>query len=704
MPRDLPIGNGRLSIAFDRKGRVCDLFYPSLGNENHTEGNLCRFGVWVDGTFTWFPDGGWDDLRLSYEKDALVTHVAARHSSLNVEIEWWDCVDVREDIFVRKVVVSNLATAGNSAREVRLFFHYDLSIGASSYGDTAAYDPTRRCLVHYKGSRYFLFGGSVGGRAPHLDQYAVGIKGRDGAEGTWRDAEDGRLSGNPIQQGAVDATFALHGQTGEPFYSWLAAGMSLDEAARGVSVLLDEGVDQILQRTASYWRLWVRRDTRPYADLPPVVVDAYKRSLLAIRTQVDASGGIVASSDWELARGARDSYAYVWPRDGALIADAVDQAGYPELARGFFEFCERAMTPEGYLHHKYNPDGTPASSWHPHLVGGVQVLPIQEDETALVIWALWRHFERRFDVEFARRLYDTLVVPAAEFLLRLRDPATGLPLPSWDLWEERYGVHTFTVSSVIGALQGAALFARAFGDERRGGEFARGADAVRQAMERHLWGEVDGGRFARSLFSKPDSQAGSAQAGSLEGASLEAAGLLTAGLLTAGSQAAYEVDFTVDASLSGLFLLGAYGPKHPKVRACMEAVRQQLWVKTPIGGIARYQGDGYQRVVFEDDVPGNPWFVCTLWLAEWEIAVAEDLDQLGSARERLVWAAERALASGVLAEQLHPHTGAPISVSPLTWSHAGLVAAVDRYRMRWQELVRCSSCGRPFAEGLVRAV
>ncbi|MEO1237719.1 MAG: hypothetical protein AAFX76_13105, partial [Planctomycetota bacterium] len=35
--------------------------------------------------------------------------------------------------------------------------------------------------------------------------------------------------------------------------------------------------------------------------------------------------------------------------------------------------------------------------------------------------------------------------------------------------------------------------------------------------------------------------------------------------------------------------------------------------------------------------------------------------------------------SGVLAEQVHPETNAPLSVSPLTWSHATVVATVSQY-------------------------
>ena len=39
----------------------------------------------------------------------------------------------------------------------------------------------------------------------------------------------------------------------------------------------------------------------------------------------------------------------------------------------------------------------------------------------------------------------------------------------------------------------------------------------------------------------------------------------------------------------------------------------------------------------------------------------------------------KALPSGVLPEQVDPYTGAPLSVSPLTWSHAGFLDAVQRY-------------------------
>ena len=65
-------------------------------------------------------------------------------------------------------------------------------------------------------------------------------------------------------------------------------------------------------------------------------------------------------------------------------------------------------------------------------------MPFQEDESALVVWALWRHYYRYRDIEFIRPLWVDVVQKAADFMCRYRDPRTGLPLPSYDLWEERF--------------------------------------------------------------------------------------------------------------------------------------------------------------------------------------------------------------------------------------------------------------------------
>ncbi len=133
----------------------------------------------------------------------------------------------------------------------------------------------------------------------------------------------------------------------------------------------------------------------------------------------------------------------------------------------------------------------------------------------------------------------------------------------------------------------------------------------------------------------------------------------------------------------------------------LEAVIEELTVRTEVGGLARYRGDYYHAVTQDwDRVPGNPWFIAQCWHAGWRIARAENPAALEAALEPLEWVAERAIGSGLLPEQLDPFSGAPLSVTPLTWSHAAFVTAVRDYLARRDAFEACPSCGavRPRVE------
>src|SRR5712691_11220548 len=70
MPRDLPISNGNLMINFDHQYNIRDVYYPHVGQDNQTVGDVSFFGVWCDGVFAWIGDPSWEK-RLVYEDDTL---------------------------------------------------------------------------------------------------------------------------------------------------------------------------------------------------------------------------------------------------------------------------------------------------------------------------------------------------------------------------------------------------------------------------------------------------------------------------------------------------------------------------------------------------------------------------------------------------------------------------------------------------------
>ena len=690
MPRDIPVGNGRFLVTFDDRYQVRDVYFPHVGQENHGGAGPCRFGVYADvpnegrSQLHWTSDPSWT-IRQRYLRDTLTTSVSLEHRDFQLAVYSNDTVDFHRNILVRKVKVKNLA---HHARTVRLMHHQDFNMYGNKIGDTAYFDPELRSMVHYRGKRYLMVAYWANGE-PRIDEYATGTSGFGGAEGTWRDAEDGHLQGNAIAQGSVDSTIAHHlhldGYGEATCYMVLTAGESREELLELHKWLTKMGPQGVIDRTSSYWRLWVGGTNMNFGNLPRKVTELFNRSLLVLRTQIDNGGAIIAANDTDIMQFARDTYSYMWPRDGALVANALDLAGFPDVARWFYSFCGRVITDEGYFYHKYNPDGSPASSWHPWVLKGAQSMPIQEDETALVVWALWRHYYRYRDIEFIRPLWVDVVQKAADFMARYRDKRTGLPLPSYDLWEERWGVHAFTVATVYGGLKAAHNFAVAFGDRERAERYAKAAEEVKAGAAKYLYSEKLG-RFARRLVpldapKPPDSPTYEEPAPLMHEARLEDI---------------YEVDEVLDASLYAIYKFHLFEADDPRVESTMKAVEQKLWCKTEVGGVARYENDYYHRISNDiASVPGNPWFICTLWLADYYITRAKTTEQLKDALPILEWTADHALESGVLAEQVNPYTNAPISVSPLTWSHATVVSTSIKYLEKLEELQLCNTCTQP---------
>ena len=657
MPRSLVVGNGNTLVGFDQNYLLRDIYFPRVGDANQTAGNVCRTGFFIDGKFAWLLDSAWQ-RKLGYAQDSLVTDVTLTHPGLGITVMFEDYIDLARNWLIRNVVVTSLTgfTVG------RVFFHYDWYIEGSDIGNTVLYEPRERALLAYKGNRYFLMGGQCRDDFG-ITTWATGKKG-NGLSGTWVDAEDGVLGKNPIEQGSIDCTIGFDlgaSAGGEPrsLTHWLCMGTRFSEVSKfGQELIVTRGPGTYRARTLTYWQVWSEKDRRHIEEfLGQGASDLYRRSELTARTQVDNRGAIIASTDFDITKFARDTYAYAWPRDGAIVANALDRAGHEDTTREFFNFCQQSLVEEGYFLHKYTPYGQPGSSWLPWVDShGERTLPVQEDETGLVLWALWQHYRIHRNLDFVVDLYSTLVVPAADWMVSYIDQRNGLPLPSWDLWEERWGVHAFTVGAVWGGLDAARNFADLFGDQAAYVRYRDAAERLREAADTHLY-SAELGRFPRRITVEDDES--------------------------------ITVDMVLDSAIYGLWRFGMYPPDDKRMTETMHAIADQLLNRGAAGGIARYTDDYYFRV--ENDtrlVPGNPWFMCTMWLAQWHIATAQSPADLEPARRYVDWVVAHQLPGGLLSEQLNPHTGEPLSVSPLTWSHAEFITTVDEYCKKSEALKR----------------
>ncbi len=646
MPREIVLGNGRLTVAIDKKMNIRDFSYPQVGLENHAKGHPFRIGVWVDGAFSWVGDE-WE-VSSNYLSDTQVSKCSAVNQKLKIELKINDAVYSFQDLFLRKVRANNL-TDGN--REVRVFFSHDFHLYGEESGDTAFYEPSHKSIIHYKRCRYFLVNGITKANNG-IYEFSTGQKEAFGKEGTWKDAEDGKLEMNPIAQGSVDSAISfrleMKPKATETLYYWIACGKNIKEVKDLNSFVKTEKVEQLLLRTEDYWSAWTNRRSIDISVLPREISSLVKRSLLTMRNHVGDNGAIISSCDSDVLYFNKDTYAYVWPRDAAICAMAFDISGFQEISRSIFSFCDRIMSDDGYFAHKYWSDGSPGSSWHALIDdAGQQQLPIQIDETALVLYALWKHFEKYQDVEFISKVYPKLVIKTADFLKSYISQKTGLPKPSFDIWEEKGGTFTATTACVYAALSAAAKFAEVFYDKKRQTELNKVAGQIKESILNNFY-DNKLKRFIKGFYSNG------------------------------------QRDTTVDSSLSFIFLSETLEPEDKRVLETMRTLEEKLWINEVVGGMARYENDEYFRV--SKNIQGNPWIICTLWLARWYIAKATSKNDLSKALDLLGWAVKHASPSGILAEQIDPFNGNLISVSPLSWSHAEFVITASEYVEKFKKM------------------
>ncbi len=219
------------------------------------------------------------------------------------------------------------------------------------------------------------------------------------------------------------------------------------------------------------------------------------------------------------------------------------------------------------------------------------------------------------------------VKSGAEHLLGKRDPETGLVGPSFDLWEEKQALHTYTNAAAAAALRESAKIASTLGYEVLSKSWSDESKNLREAILKHLWDEQSD-RFLKSV--KPH-------------------------------------DSSIDTAILGLtYPFRVLEPDDPRILSSSRQIENAFTYASE--GIGRYPGDTYHG--------GNPWFITTLWMALYRC-------QQGSyekAKTLIEWCVKHVDELQLFAEQVHKDSGEPVSASPLAWSHAMFILALLDYR------------------------
>jgi ferredoxin len=149
----------------------------------------------------------------------------------------------------------------------------------------------------------------------------------------------------------------------------------------------------------------------------------------------------------------------------------------------------------------------------------------------------------------------------------------------------------------------------------------------------------------------------------------------------------YIQDSTLDSTLLSLARFGLLEPKDPRMVATVAAVSDELWVKTPTGGLARFEAS--------KGTPGDPSCIATIWLGQYLIDKAESVEELKQAIPILEWVLTSAGGTGFLRDVLQTLSKAEPATKPSIWAHSEFVIGVMSYLEKLQRLNPCKTCGQP---------
>ncbi len=622
----------------DRRGELQRLFWPHIDYPQHIES--FKMGIFTPGlkySTHWLHDNDDNDWEIEqkYIKDTniLVSEFTNKRIGLKVECKDFALTDKARDICVRSVEVENI-----SEHEKNLdFIIYSNFIGNTADLRSTIFDFDADCLVHYKPNYYF---------AVSANTKATGFQ----------------IGNNPMEAAIRSELYGIDyvGMTGEAAISFEIGGLvpgekksttificCADTLKKSVDMLKkvrEEAINSLLGNVESYWADFLNSG-RIVETGNKELNELYKRSLLVFKLMSDeSSGGLLAAPEVDENFTKCGRYAYCWGRDAAFITSALDKAGYSEMVSKFYNWAMNAQCSNGAWQQRYHMDGNLAPSW------GLQI-----DETGTLIWGMLQHYNVTKDREFLAKMWYS-VVKAADFLVEFIEPKNGLPKPSYDLWEERIGQHTYSAAAVCAGLK-AAVNIGAIVEKKESQiinkkmvEWNTVAEGIEDAIKNHLW-DSERNVLLRGLNS------------SVEGWGFEGHGGKREIVTNPFGYKKWvsAKDIMIDISILGVsvpFRVMRYDDDMVKKTANKI---EEVLTEHSIGGLRRYETDSYMG--------GNPWILTTLWMALYHV----ECSNFDKALEYLEWTTKHKTYLGLMPEQVDKKTGDPAWVIPLTWSHAMFV-------------------------------
>jgi oligosaccharide amylase len=444
------VGNGRVVSTLGGAGEIMTFFYPRLDFAQNIEEcmPLLYVGEPGHGRMIWTFDPAFSRHQY-YLEDTNILITELQLGDPSIKITFTDFCPPDSTSLVRMVAIENNG-AGEFTGSFGHYFHFHLSEvpGKQAVG----YDPAGGYFLQY----FRGIAVAVGGTTPQLWRVGKAL-GYDERSAKF-DLEDGHLNGQSSDIGQVDFAAMRHLRigAGERVSFWIAisGGTSREAAVDELRRLKTLGPEQLQQQTETFWKRWLSHRT-PIA-LEGDLDAAYRRSLLSLGMLQDLpTGSIIAAPEFDPGYEQCGGYGYCWPRDASEAAEAINEAGYPEVLERLCQWYKMAQLPNGLWGQRHWADGQVAASWA--LREGFEQL----DQTAAALLSICNFVAKSDDAHRSQRLkeyWDCIEAAARGLDLEVDD--NGLHRHACDLWETYCGIFLYTNAAFAKAFGAAATCAR----------------------------------------------------------------------------------------------------------------------------------------------------------------------------------------------------------------------------------------------------
>lgn len=620
------IGNSRILGCLTKEGELHRLFWPNIDHMQHIEKLECGIVLGGISEETHFLMEEQFEKKQMYVQGTNIIKTTFTNEGLGLKIEQVDFCLLDKDVLIRQYHIENL---GDEEKDVRWML-YSASVSSPAHMTGTLFNFEHEALIHYQRNQYMSISSNLSVESFHLggEVRAAAKSGKLNSSECTLMVSEGALSwdlGKLEPKGTKSLTLQI---CFEYTYKALKSALSEVRNLEGYS---------LYQLTEKYWLKFLEENCTKKSK-NKLYDRLYERTLLVFKLMYDEkSGGLMAAPEMDEHLVECGRYAYCWGRDAAFIADALDKCGLNKEVEHFFYYATSIQEENGSWLQRYCMDGNLAPSW------GLQI-----DETGALIYGMWKHYEQTKNEQFLNNVWDSVEL-GADFLLSFIDPETGLTKPSHDLWEERWGEHTYSAASVHAGLISAIKIAKCLHtfDSEKMNRWETAAKHLKASIERELWDEEQE-CFLRGIRTRlyPDAKMKDVE---------------TIIVPANNKGAMKEVvckDTVVDVSLIGLVVpFGVLDVQDERMIKTVQKIEKVL-TSNKVGGIRRYEDDEY--------IGGNPWVLASLWVALYHV----EKKNFDKAVEYFDWAVKSRTELDLLPEQICKETGKPIWIVPLTWSHA----------------------------------